>query len=166
MTPFMIVRHPFSRLVSAYEDKMLNPKPLLKYHKSVQNEIKKRRAKPEESNFVFPNHLLFSEKYQLLLKRKVSWNILFKCVNCIVFNLRWQQWKNWTLNHHFKSLSHGYLIPDLKSLEPKNPGRMRRPSALSSLSAPSVRWTILLSSLMEKGKPPFTMITNKINKHI
>eukprot|EP00090_Calanus_glacialis_P004508 TRINITY_DN13371_c0_g1_i3.p1 TRINITY_DN13371_c0_g1~~TRINITY_DN13371_c0_g1_i3.p1 ORF type:complete len:415 (+),score=60.42 TRINITY_DN13371_c0_g1_i3:269-1513(+) len=30
MTPFMIVRHPFSRLVSAYEDKMLNPNFLSK----------------------------------------------------------------------------------------------------------------------------------------
>lgn len=70
MTPFMIVRHPFSRLVSAYEDKMLNPKPLLEYHKTVQNEIKKRRTKSKEIKFVFPKHLLESEKYQLLLKRK------------------------------------------------------------------------------------------------
>eukprot|EP00090_Calanus_glacialis_P004511 TRINITY_DN13371_c0_g2_i2.p1 TRINITY_DN13371_c0_g2~~TRINITY_DN13371_c0_g2_i2.p1 ORF type:complete len:436 (+),score=75.83 TRINITY_DN13371_c0_g2_i2:79-1386(+) len=72
VTPFMIVRHPFTRLVSAYEDKMLNPKPLLEYHKTVQNEIKRRRGKSEDQNFVFPKHLLMTEMYQLMLKRKTT----------------------------------------------------------------------------------------------
>ena len=72
MTPFMLVRHPFTRLVSAYEDKMLNPKPLLEYHKTVQNEIKNRRGKAIEHKLIFPAHLLETEKYQLMLKRKVT----------------------------------------------------------------------------------------------
>ena len=72
MTPFMLVRHPFTRLVSAYEDKMLNPKPLLEYHKTVQNEIKSRRGKTAEHRIIFPAHLLETEKYQLMLKRKVT----------------------------------------------------------------------------------------------
>jgi len=72
MTPFMLVRHPFTRLVSAYEDKMLNPKPLLEYHKTVQNEIKSRRGKAIEHKLIFPAHLLETEKYQLMLKRKIT----------------------------------------------------------------------------------------------
>ena len=72
MTPFLIVRHPFIRLVSAYEDKMLNPRPGMKYHKTVQEEIKLRRGKDEEHRIVFPRHLLMTEMYQLMLRRKVK----------------------------------------------------------------------------------------------
>ena len=72
MTPFLIVRHPFIRLVSAYEDKMLNPRPGLKYHKTVQEEIKRRRGKDEEHRIVFPRHLLMTEMYQLMLRKKVK----------------------------------------------------------------------------------------------
>jgi len=70
----MMVRHPFTRLVSAYEDKMLNPKPLLDYHKTVQNEIKSRRMrlKLKTRNFTFPSYLLETEKFQLMLKRKIT----------------------------------------------------------------------------------------------
>ena len=66
----MIVRHPFSRLVSAYEDKMLNPKPLLEYHKKVQNEIKKRN-----SNDVF--NLWKSSKFSRILKGDSRQNITY-----------------------------------------------------------------------------------------
>ena len=74
MTPFMMVRHPFTRLVSAYEDKMLNPKPRLDYHKTVQKEIKSRRMrlKLKTRNFTFPSYLLKTEKFQRMLKRKVK----------------------------------------------------------------------------------------------
>ena len=72
MTPFLLVRHPFTRLVSVYEDKILNPEPLLEYHKTVQKEIKSRRGKTSEQKFLFPTHLLETEKYRLMLKRKVT----------------------------------------------------------------------------------------------
>ena len=71
MTPFLLVRHPFTRLVSVYEDKILNPEPLLEYHKKVQSEIKSRRGKTSEPRLLFPAHLLETEKYQLMLQRKV-----------------------------------------------------------------------------------------------
>merc|ERR1711892_1254136 len=72
MTPFLLVRHPFTRLVSVYEDKILNPEPLLEYHKTVQKEIKSRRGKTSEQKFLFPAHLLETEKYRLMLKRKIA----------------------------------------------------------------------------------------------
>ena len=71
MTPFMLVRHPFIRLVSAYEDKMLNPRPGLEYHKTVQKEIKRKRRKYREHKIDFPKHLLMTKKYQLMLRKKV-----------------------------------------------------------------------------------------------
>ena len=72
MTPFLIVRHPFTRLVSAYEDKMLNPRPDMEYHKTVQEEIKRKRGKGEEHRIDFPEHLLTSVMYQLMLRKKVK----------------------------------------------------------------------------------------------
>ena len=72
MTPFLLVRHPFIRLVSAYEDKMLNPRPGMKYHKTVQEERKRRSGKDAEHRIVFPSHLLMTEMYQLMLRRKVK----------------------------------------------------------------------------------------------
>ena len=74
MTPFMIVRHPFIRLVSAYEDKMLNPKPELEYFKTVQEEIKRKRRKDGEHNIVFPEYLLKTTRYQMMLRKKVRRN--------------------------------------------------------------------------------------------
>ena len=72
MTPFLVVRHPFVRLVSAYEDKMLNPRPVLEYHKMIQTEIKKKRGKDEEHRIEFPEHLLMSEMYKKMIKKKVT----------------------------------------------------------------------------------------------
>ena len=74
MTPFMIVRHPFIRLVSAYEDKILNPKPGLEYHKTVQDEIKRKRRKGGEHSIVFPEYLLKTQRYQMMLRKKVRRN--------------------------------------------------------------------------------------------
>ena len=71
MTPFMIVRHPFVRLVSAYEDKMLNPHPFpYNYHHKIQETIKKRRRNKQKT-IHFPKDLLNSKKYQQMLRRKV-----------------------------------------------------------------------------------------------
>ena len=71
MTPFMIVRHPFVRLVSAYEDKMLNPHPFpYNYHHKIQETIKKRRRNKQKT-INFPKDLLNSKKYQQMLRRKV-----------------------------------------------------------------------------------------------
>ena len=71
MTPFMIVRHPFVRLVSAYEDKMLNPHPFpYNYHHKIQETIKKRRRNKKKT-INFPKDLLNSQKYQQMLRRKV-----------------------------------------------------------------------------------------------
>ena len=72
MTSFMLVRHPFIRLVSAYEDKMLNPMPGLEYHKNVQADIKRKRRKNENYEIVFPKHLLMEEKYQIMMRKKVN----------------------------------------------------------------------------------------------
>jgi len=72
MTSFMLVRHPFIRLVSAYEDKMLNPRPGLEYHKNVQTDIKRKRRKNENYEIVFPKHLLIEEKYQIMMRKKVT----------------------------------------------------------------------------------------------
>jgi len=72
MKPFLIVRHPFSRLVSAYEDKILNPAPNLKYHKMIQGKIKGLRKEGKTYKIEFPKYLLAKEKYQRMLKRKVT----------------------------------------------------------------------------------------------
>ena len=72
MSPFLIVRHPFTRLVSAYEDKMLNPRPKLEFHKNVQEQIRNARKEPESFSIEFPEYLLRKEKYQIMLRRKVS----------------------------------------------------------------------------------------------
>jgi len=70
---FMIVRHPFVRLVSAYEDKMLNPHPFpYKHHHRIQEKIKKRRTN-KEAKITFPAELLNSKKYKTnLLKNRIS----------------------------------------------------------------------------------------------
>ena len=81
MTPFLIVRHPFNRLVSAYEDKILNPRPVMKFHEKVQAEIKKRRRKGEVHKIVFPEHLLQSEQYQRWLRRKVHAKLIIQTIN-------------------------------------------------------------------------------------
>lgn len=78
MTPFLIVRHPFVRLVSAYEDKILNPRTGLEYHRKVQKEIRKKRVKDEEHRIVFPEYLLLTDKYKGMLKRKVKQTINYK----------------------------------------------------------------------------------------
>ena len=79
MTPFMIVRHPFVRLVSAYEDKMLNPHPFpYNYHHKIQETIKKRRRNKKKT-INFPKDLLNSQKYQQMLRRKVL--KVFPCTN-------------------------------------------------------------------------------------
>jgi len=70
MTPFLVVRHPFTRLVSAYEDKILNPRPVIEFHEKVQAEIKSRRRNDEKYKIVFPEHLLLSKQYQRWLRRK------------------------------------------------------------------------------------------------
>ena len=78
MTPFMIVRHPFVRLVSAYEDKMLNPHPFpYNYHHKIQETIKKRRRNKKKT-INFPKDLLNSQKYQQMLRRQVLKIILHK----------------------------------------------------------------------------------------
>ena len=74
MTPFLIVRHPFVRLVSAYEDKILNPRTGLEYHRKVQEDIKKKRVKDEDHRIVFPNYLLQTEHYKRMLETKVKQN--------------------------------------------------------------------------------------------
>ena len=67
MTPFMIVRHPFVRLVSAYEDKMLNPHPFpFAFHHKIQETIKKRRTS-KNKRISFPRDLLNSARYQHML---------------------------------------------------------------------------------------------------
>ena len=75
MTPFLVVRHPFVRLVSAYEDKILNPRTGLEYHRKVQEEIRKKRVKNEEHRIVFPEYLLVTDMYKRMLKTKVKQNI-------------------------------------------------------------------------------------------
>jgi len=68
---FMIVRHPFVRLVSAYEDKMANPHPFpYKYHHSIQEEIKRKR-KNKNQTIDFPQDLIKSKKYQRNLAKKL-----------------------------------------------------------------------------------------------
>ena len=69
MTGFMLVRHPFVRLVSAYEDKILNPQPHFQYHVTVQREIKERRNKTD-LKIDFPEDL-FNEKFATKFKGKV-----------------------------------------------------------------------------------------------
>ena len=71
MTGFMMVRHPFVRLVSAYEDKMLNPHPFpYKYHHQIQEKIKKKR-KNKKKTINFPKDILTSQRYKHMLKNKV-----------------------------------------------------------------------------------------------
>ena len=77
MTGFMMVRHPFVRLVSAYEDKMLNPHPFpYKYHHQIQEKIKKRRTN-KKKRINFPKDLLTSQRYKYMLKNKVSSFLIF-----------------------------------------------------------------------------------------
>ena len=65
------VRHPFVRLVSAYEDKMLNPHPYpYELHHKIQQTIKRRRTKNQ--TIQFPKELLKSKRYRFLLRKKVS----------------------------------------------------------------------------------------------
>ena len=71
MTGFMMVRHPFVRLVSAYEDKMLNPHPFpYKYHHKIQEKIKQKRTNKKKT-INFPKDLLTSQRYKYMLKNKV-----------------------------------------------------------------------------------------------
>lgn len=66
------VRHPFVRLVSAYEDKMLNPHPFpFGYHHKIQEIIKTKR-KNKDKKINFPKDLLNSVKYRQMLRNKVS----------------------------------------------------------------------------------------------
>lgn len=87
MTGFMIVRHPFVRLVSAYEDKMLNPHPFpFNYHHKIQEQIKSRRQN-KNKKIHFPKDLLNSAKYQHMLRNQVcklhlddeTFHALFNC---------------------------------------------------------------------------------------
>ena len=67
------VRHPFVRLVSAYEDKMLNPHPFpFTYHHKIQETIKKRRRNKRITTINFPKDLLNSPKYQQMLRKQVN----------------------------------------------------------------------------------------------
>ena len=70
----MVVRHPFERLVSAYEDKILNPQPHFQYHVKVQKQIKERR-KGDDVKIDFPEDLL-KEKFAKKFKGKVEKSIL------------------------------------------------------------------------------------------
>ena len=84
-TGFLLVRHPLVRLVSAYEDKMLNPHPFpYAYHhrqgqnidleaqckSRIQEEIKSARA-GRKVRINFPQDLLHSKRIQHMLNRKV-----------------------------------------------------------------------------------------------
>jgi len=72
MEGFMLVRHPFVRLVSAYEDKMLNPHPFpYKYHHKVQEQIKEKIRINKKKRIFFPKDLLRSRRYQLMLRNQV-----------------------------------------------------------------------------------------------
>jgi len=69
-TGFLIVRHPFVRLVSAYEDKMLNPHPFpYAYHHRVQEEIKSARG-GRQVQISFPDDVLHSGRLQHMLETK------------------------------------------------------------------------------------------------
>ena len=60
------------RLVSAYEDKMLNPHPFpFVYHHKIQEKIKRMR-KNKNKKIVFPKDLLNSPRYHYMLKNKVK----------------------------------------------------------------------------------------------
>ena len=72
MSSFVIVRHPFERLVYAYEDKIFHPKPKLEFHKQIQDEIKQKRKKGEHVNIELSKELLMTEEYQKMLRTKVS----------------------------------------------------------------------------------------------
>ena len=146
MTPFMMVRHPFTRLVSAYEDKMLNPKPLLDYHKTVQKEIKSRRMrlKLKTRNFTFPSHLLETEKFQLMLKRKVKQIKRFPSLDWKIFRL--QQWKNYNLNLLLRSLCLGCWKQGQTSLGALIHGPWKNLSVHSSQFVLFVKSTTKLSS--------------------
>ena len=68
---FLQVRHPFVRLVSAYEDKMLNPHPYpYELHHKIQRNIKRRRNKNQTIDF--PKELLETKPFKILLRKKVS----------------------------------------------------------------------------------------------
>jgi len=70
-TGFLLVRHPLVRLVSAYEDKMLNPHPFpYAYHHRVQEEIKSGRG-GRKVEIDYPEDLLQSKRIRHLLKKKV-----------------------------------------------------------------------------------------------
>lgn len=69
-TGFLIVRHPFVRLVSAYEDKMLSPHPFpYAYHHRVQEEIKSARGE-RQVRISFPEDVLQSGRLQKMLQSK------------------------------------------------------------------------------------------------
>jgi len=70
-TGLLLVRHPLVRLVSAYEDKMLNPHPFpYAFHHRVQEEIRSARGgRKVEINF--PQDLLHSKRIQHMLKKQV-----------------------------------------------------------------------------------------------
>jgi len=71
-TGFLIVRHPFVRLVSAYEDKMLNPHPYpYAYHHRVQEEIKAARG-GRRVKIRFPEDVLQSGRFQKMLESRGS----------------------------------------------------------------------------------------------
>ena len=76
---FMVVRHPFTRLVSAYEDKILDPNTILKFHREIQEYIKSTRKNKTSFKLQFPNYLLDDEKYQNYLKEgKTTLEVLEK----------------------------------------------------------------------------------------
>ena len=85
-TGFLLVRHPLVRLVSAYEDKMLNPHPFpYAYHRRqrqnrfdtnqcnvrVQEEIRSTRG-GRKVVINFPEDLLHGQRIQHLLKKKAG----------------------------------------------------------------------------------------------
>ena len=63
------------RLVSAYEDKMLNPHPFpFPYHHKIQQTIQKRRTN-KNKRINFPPELLKSVRYRNMLRNKVGLSV-------------------------------------------------------------------------------------------